>query len=147
MKLSTKGRYGTRVLLELGLHQGEGSILLKDVAQRQQISLQYLEHLISPLITGGIIRSTRGAKGGFSLVKSPEQVKLSEVIQLLEGSLALADCVDNPEVCDRAELCATRDIWGEVTKAMDGVLESTTLQGLIERHKRKEYPEEAMYYI
>ncbi len=147
MKLSTKGRYGTRALLELALHQDEGPILLRDIAQRQQIPLQYLDHLISPLIAGGIIRSTRGAKGGVSLVKSPEQIKLSEVIQLLEGSLALVDCVNNPEACDRAELCATRDIWGEVKKAMDAVLQSTTLQDLVERQKIKERPEEAMYYI
>lgn len=147
MKLSTKGRYGTRALLELALHQGQGPILLKDIAQRQQISLHYLEHLISPLITGGIIRSTRGAKGGVWLVKFPEQVKLSEVIRLLEGPLALVDCVNNPEACERAELCATRDIWGEVKKAMDAVLQSTTLQDLVERHKVKAHPEEEMYYI
>ena len=147
MKLSTKGRYGTRALLELALRQDEEPILLKDIAQRQQISLQYLEHLVAPLITGGIIRSTRGAKGGVSLVKPPEQVKLSEVIQLLEGSLAPADCVNNPEVCNRSELCVTRDIWGELKKAMDGILESTTLQDLVERHQRKEHPEEVMYYI
>jgi len=147
MKLSTKGRYGTMALLELALHHGEGPVPLKDIAQRQQISLQYIEHLIAPLIAGGIIRSTRGAKGGVSLVKPPEQVKLSEVIQLLEGSLALVDCVNNPEVCNRSELCVTRDIWGELKKAMDGILESITLQDLVERQKRKERPEEAMYYI
>jgi len=86
MKLSTRGRYGTRALLELALHQGEGPILLKDIARRQQISVQYLEHLITPLIAGGILRSTRGARGGVSLTRSPEQIKLSEVVQLLEGS-------------------------------------------------------------
>ncbi len=147
MKLSTRGQYGTRALLDLALHHGEGPILLKDIAQRQQISLQYLEHLISPLIAGGIVRSTRGAKGGFWLVKSPEQVKLSEVIQLLEGSLALVDCVNNPDTCQRAKSCVTRDIWGEMKRAMDGVLESTTLRDLVERQKKKEHPEGAMYYI
>ena len=147
MKLSTKGRYGTRALLELALHQGEGPILLRDIAQRQQIPLKYLEHLVTPLIAGGIIRSTRGAGGGISLAKPPEQVKLSEVIQLLEGSIAPAECVNNPGVCSRSKLCVTRDIWGELKKAIDGVLESTTLQDLVERQKRKEQPEEAMYYI
>ena len=147
MKLSTKGRYGTRALLELALHQGEGPILLKDIAQWQQIPLQYLEHVIAPLIAGGIIRSTRGAKGGVSLVRSPEQVKLSEVIQLLEGSLALVDCVNNPEACDRSDSCVTRDIWGEMKRAMDAVLQSTTLQDLVERQKGKEQPEEVMYHI
>ena len=147
MKLSTRGRYGTRALLDLALHQGEAPVLLKDVAQRQQISLPYLEHLIAPLIAGGIVWSTRGAKGGVSLAKPPEQVKLSEVIQLLEGSIAPAECVNNPGVCSRSELCVTRDIWGELKKAMNGILESTTLQDLVERQKRKERPEEMMYYI
>ena len=146
MKLSTRGRYGTRALLDLALHE-EGPVLLKDIAQRQQISLQYLEHLITPLIAAGIIRSTRGARGGISLAKPPEQVKLSEVIQLLEGSIAPAECVNNPGVCSRSELCVTRDIWGELKKAMNGILESTTLQDLVERQKRKEQPEEVMYYI
>ncbi|MFC1864351.1 RrF2 family transcriptional regulator [Chloroflexota bacterium] len=147
MKFSTRGRYGTRALLELALHQGEGPILLRDIAQRQQISLQYLEHLITPLIAGGLVRSTRGTKGGVSLAKSPQKIRLDEVIQLLEGSIAPAECVDNPTICPRSELCATRDIWGEMKKAMVGVLESTTLQDLVEQQKRKGRPEEAMYYI
>lgn len=147
MKLSTKGRYGTRVLLDLALHQGEGPTPLKDIAQRQQISLQYLEHLITPLIAADIVRSIRGAKGGVLLAKAPEEIKLSEVIQLLEGSIAPSECVNNPEICVRSELCVTRDIWSELKKAMNGVLESTTLQDLVERHKRKAQPEEAMYYI
>ena len=147
MKLSTRGRYGTRALLDLALRHGEGPVLLKDVAQRQQISLRYLEHLITPLIAGGIVRSIRGAKGGVSLAKPPEEIKLSEVILLLEGSIAPVECVNNPGVCSRSESCVTRDIWGELKKAMDKVLESTTLQGLAERQKEKERPEEAMYYI
>ncbi len=147
MKLSTRGRYGTRALLDLALHQREEPVLLKDIAQRQQISLRYLEHLITPLIAAGIVLSTRGPRGGISLVKPPEQVKLSEVIQLLEGSIAPVECVNNPEICTRSELCVTRDIWGELKKAMNGVLESTTLQDLVERQKRKERPEEVMYYI
>ncbi|TET17511.1 MAG: Rrf2 family transcriptional regulator [Dehalococcoidia bacterium] len=147
MKLSTKGRYGTRALLDLALHQGEGPVLLKDIAQRQQISAWYLEHLIAPLIAGGIVRSTRGAKGGVSLAKPPEEVRLSVVIQLLEGSIAPVECVNNPGICTRSELCVTRDIWGELKKAVNGVLESTTLQDLVERQKRKERPNEVMYYI
>lgn len=147
MKLSTRGQYGTRALLELALHYKEGPIPLKDIAQRQQIPLQYLEHLITPLIAGGLVRSTRGARGGVLLAKSPKEIRLSEVIQLLEGSIAPVECVNNPEVCSRSELCATRDIWDELKKAMDGVLESTTLQDLVERHKKKERPEPAMYHI
>jgi len=147
MKLSTRGRYGTRALLELALHQGEGPILLKDIAQRQQISLRYLEHLITPLIAGGIVRSIRGARGGVLLARLPEKIKLSEVIQLLEGSVAPAECVNNPGICSRSKLCVTRDIWGELKEAMNGVLESTTLQDLVERHKKKEQPQPVMYYV
>ena len=146
MKLSTRGRYGTRLLLDLALHQG-GPVLLKDIARREQISLWYLEHLITPLITAGIIRSTRGARGGVSLAKAPDRIKLSEVIQLLEGSVAPVECVNNPEICARSKLCVTRDVWSELKKAINGVLESTTLRDLVERQKRKEQPEGVMYYI
>ena len=147
MKLSTRGQYGTRALLDLALHQGEEPILLKDISQRQQISLKYLEHLITPLIAGGMVRSTRGPRGGVSLAKLPEEIRLDEVIQLLEGSIAPVECVNNPQVCNRSELCATRDVWSDIKKAIDGVLESTTLQDLVERQKGKERSEASMYYI
>ncbi len=147
MKLSTRGRYGTKVLLELALHQKEGPVLLKVISRRQQIPLHYLEHLITPLVTAGIIRSNRGAKGGIWLVKSPEEIRLSEVIPLLEGSIAPAECVNNPKLCDRAESCVTRDVWLEMKNAMNGVLESITLQDLVERQKGKEHSKETMYYI
>jgi Rrf2 family cysteine metabolism transcriptional repressor len=147
MKLSTKGRYGTRALLDLALHQGEEPVLLKDIARRQEISPWYLEHLIAPLIAGGIVRSTRGTKGGISLARPPEDVRLSEIVQLLEGSIVPVECVSNPGVCSRSELCATRDIWTKLKRAMNEVLESTTLQDLVEQQKRKERPEEVMYYI
>ena len=147
MKLSTRGRYGTRALLDLALHQGEEPVLLKDIAEREQISVRYLEHLITPLIAGGIVRTTRGAKGGVSLAKPPEEIKLSEVIQLLEGSIAPVECVNSPGICSRSKSCVTRDIWDELKQAMDGILRATTLQDLVERQRRKEQPEEAMYYI
>ncbi len=147
MKLSTRGRYATRALLDLALYQKKEPVLLKDIAQRQQISLRYLEQLITPLITGGIVRSTRGPKGGVALAKPPHEIRLSEVIPLLEGSIAPVECVNNPEMCTRSELCVTRDIWGELKKALNGVLESTTLQDLVERQKRKERSDAAMYYI
>ena len=147
MKLSTRGQYGTRALLDLALRQEERPVPLKDIAQRQQISLRYLEHLITPLIAGGIVRSTRGAGGGVSLARSTEEIRLSEVMQLLEGSIAPVECVSNPGICTRSKLCVTRDIWSELKQAIDGVLESTTLQDLVERQKRKEQPKEVMYYI
>jgi Rrf2 family protein len=147
MKLSTRGRYATLALLDLALHQGQRPAQLKDIAQRQEISLPYLEHLVTPLIAGGIVRSIRGARGGVWLAKAPEEIKLSEVLQLVEGSTAPVECIDNPGVCSRSASCVTRDVWSELKKAMDDVLESTTLQDLVERHKQKEPPEPAMYYV
>jgi Rrf2 family cysteine metabolism transcriptional repressor len=147
MKLSTRGRYGTRVLLDLAMHRDKGLVLLKDVAHRQDISLRYLEHIITPLVMAGMVRSTRGAKGGVYLAKSPENIKLIEVIQILEGSTAPVECVDSPNLCNRSKTCVTRDVWMEVKTAIDKILENTTLDDLVEKQKIKELPEPAMYYL
>jgi Rrf2 family cysteine metabolism transcriptional repressor len=147
VKLSTRTRYGTRALLELALHQGEGPVFLKDIARQQQISLPYLEHLIAPLIGAGIIRSTKGPRGGISLARRPEDIKLGEIIRLLEGSLAPVECVDNPQVCRRSGTCATRDVWSQLKEAMDDVLAATTLKDLAEKHQQKSQQESSMYYI
>jgi len=133
--------------VDLALHYGEGPILLKDIAKRQQISGRYLEHVIVSLKVAGLVKSMRGARGGFSLAKPPFQIRLSEIIQIMEGSIAMVECVDDPKVCSRADLCVTRDIWAEMKKVMNGVLESTTLQDLIERQREKRKPEAVMYYI
>jgi len=137
VKLSTRARYGTKALLELALHWGKGPVLLKDIAQRQQIPLLYLEHLISPLVRAGIVKSTRGTRGGVSLLRPPREVKLSEVVRLLEGSTAPVECVNNPEAYPRSDFCVTHDIWSEVKKAVDGVLASISLQNLVERQRQK----------
>ena len=147
MKLSTKGRYGTRVLLDLAMHRDSGLVLLKDVAQRQDISLRYLEHIITPLVTAGIVRSTRGARGGVSLARPPEKITLLEIIQILEGSTAPVECVDSPDVCRRNKTCAARDVWIELKVSIDRVLEATTLEDLIKKQKAKEQPEPLMYYV
>jgi len=147
MKLSTKGRYGTRALLDLALHRAEEPVALKSIAERQQISLPYLEHLVAPLISGGIVRSVKGPKGGLSLAKTPGEIKLSEIIRIFEGSSAPVECVDNPALCPRSDSCVTRDVWGEMKEAMNAVLESTTLQSLVERQQSKKAPKESMYYI
>ena len=147
MKLSTRAKYGTRALLDLALHWREGPVLLKDIARRQRISLPYLQHLIGPLVAAGMVKSTRGVGGGVWLAKPPQEIKLSDVVQLLEGSIAPVECINKPEVCTRAGSCATRDIWGELKKAVDAVLESTTLQDLVERQRSKSQSEEVMYQI
>ncbi len=147
MKLSTRGRYGLRAVLDLALHQGEGLVLLKDIARRQEVSLPYLEHLIAPLIAAGLVKSTRGSRGGLLLLRSPSEIRLSEIIQVLEGSIAPVDCVNDPKVCHRSGLCVTRDIWIEMKMAMSQILDSTTLQDLVERQRQKGQIETAMYYI
>jgi len=147
MKLSTKGRYAMRAMLNLALHYGEGPILLKEVAKRERISERYLEQIILPLKAAGLVNSTRGARGGFILAKPPSQIRLIEVMQVSEGLIALVECVSDPEVCSHASVCVTRDIWSEMKKAMNGILESTTLQDLVERQREKEQPKARMYYI
>lgn len=145
MRLSTRTRYGTRALLELAMRRGEGPVFLKDIAREQQISLPYLEHLIAPLIAGGIIRSTKGPRGGISLARKPENIKLIEITRLLEGSVAPVECVDNPGACKRSEFCATRDIWNQLKEVMDAILEDTTLYDLVERQKSKSRKAPSMY--
>lgn len=147
MRLSTKSRYGTRALLEIALHKGNSPIQLKDIAENQQLSLPYLEQLIRPLITGGYVRSTTGPKGGVSLAKEPLDIKMIDIIQLYEGSIALVSCIDNPDLCDRSSHCVTRDLWGELKEAMSDVLKSRTLQDLLNQQKEKEESKEVMYYI
>jgi Rrf2 family protein len=137
MRLSTRGRYGLRTLLDLAIHQDEGLILLRDIARRQEFSLPYLEHLITPLIGAGLVGSTRGARGGVSLLKPPAEIRLSEVVRLLEGSIAPVGCVNDPALCRRSASCVTRDIWVEMNEAMSRVLNSMTLQDLVERQRNK----------
>ena len=137
MKLSTRGRYGVRLMLDLALHYGEGPILLKDIAGRQGISEKYLWQLINPLKTTGLVNSLRGAHGGYVLGKPPEAISLKVILQILEGPLCLVDCVDNPSLCERAPSCISRDIWGEASKSMQQTLEDTTLAAMVERQKDK----------
>ena len=137
MGFSTKGRYGTMAMLDLAIHYGEGPVLAKDIAERQHISQRYLEHLLISLKVAGMVRSTRGTGGGFSLAKPPSQIRLGQIIQATEGSLAPAECVDNPEAYPRVEHCAVYDVWAEVKKAINSVLESISLQDLLERQMQK----------
>lgn len=147
MKLSTRSRYGTRALLDLAVHSKEGPVQMKNIAERQHISPLYLEQLITPLLAAGILRSTRGAHGGIWLARPPREVSLSEVIQLLEGSIAPTECVNDPDSCPRSGDCITREIWDEMKKAMNGVLESKTLQDLVDRENEKGQTDKQMYYI
>lgn len=147
MKLSTRGQYATRALLDLAQHAGDELVQIHDIARRQQIPQRYLENLIKPLIVAGIMTSTRGPKGGVSLARPAADIRLDEVIHLLEGSVAPVECINNPALCDRAPFCATRDIWDDVKKAIDGVLSSVTLSDLVQRQMAKNRQAEEMYHI
>lgn len=141
MRLCTRARYGIRALLDIAIHGQDTPVSRKDIAEREQISSAYLEQVIRPLLAAGLVRSSRGAKGGFQLGRAPEKVRLSEVVQILDGSLLLVDCVGSPDACTRSGSCATRDVWSEVGAAIAGVLESITLRDLLERQRAKQPPE------
>ncbi len=148
MKLSTKGRYGTRALYEMARRYGQGPLLLKDISEKQEISLQYLEHIISPLVKAGIVKTTRGFKGGVWLARPPSEIKMSETTRILEGDITPAECIDHPDTCTRSRTCATRDIWDEMKQAMYAVLESTTLEDLVKRQEIKDrLPQSENYEI
>ncbi len=147
MKLSTKIRYGARAVLELAFHYGEGAIDLKEIARRQEISVKYLEQVIIPLRTAGLVKSARGARGGYSLAKSPSQICLYDVIETLEGPLCLVDCVRDTKVCRRSQFCVTRDIWSEVSETLQTKLKSITLDDMVRRRLEKENGSSPVYQI
>jgi len=138
MKLSTRTHFMVQVLLDLELHSGEDSpVPLKDIAQREEISLAYLEQMINSLVAGKVIRSIRGPKGGIVLTKSAKEINLKEIMELLEGPTDLVECLVDAKICPRSRLCAVRDLWCEMKIAMDHVLASTTLYDLAERQRDK----------
>ncbi len=147
MKLSTRGRYGLRALLDLATRWGQGPVQLKEIAASQDISLQYLEHLMKPLITAGFVHSMRGAHGGVWLARHPSEIKIGQIINALVGSTAPVECVDDPGICNRSQSCATYDIWCDVKKAIDGVLDSMTLNDLVIKQEGKKQNSELMYFI
>lgn len=126
-----------RLMLDLAFHYGEGPQLLKDIARRQEISEKYLWQLINPLKVAKLIRSTRGSHGGYNLARRPSEITLKEIVEVLEGPICIVECVDNPSVCKQAQTCATRDIWSEASKRIMQLLESVTLENMMERQKVK----------
>jgi len=137
MKLSTRTRYGTRAALELAEAYGRGPLQIKVIAERQDINVKYLEQLLAMLKSAGFIRSVRGSKGGYVLAREPGKIKLSEIFIALEGQPVAVECLENENRCVRAIDCVTRQVWLEVQKAMMDVLDSLTLQDLVERAKNE----------
>ncbi len=137
MKISTKGRYGTRAMVDIGENYGKGPVSLRKLAERQCISMKYMEQIIPLLKASGLIRSTRGALGGYVLAKEPGEISLRDILQALEGSWSLVDCLDDDTLCNRADKCATYEIWHDIHTAIHKILDSTTLADIIDRHREK----------
>lgn len=133
MKLNTKMRYGTRALLELALHYEQGPMSLGEIARAQGLSEKYLEALLGVLRSVGLVRSQRGAQGGYFLAKPPEQITLRDVFDVLEGPDPFVECTSAPESCPRQAACATQEVWSKMYQAAMRVLESITLADLVRR--------------
>lgn len=133
MRLSTKARYGTRAMLDIAINYEKGPVSLKSLAQRQHISVKYMEQLIPLLKLAGLVRSIRGAGGGYTLSKDAHLINLRDIIDALEGSIFPVDCVDNPETCERTKKCVTCEIWKEIQDSINNKMEALTLADMVER--------------
>lgn len=146
MILSTKGRYGVKAAFDLALHYGEGPIPLKSIAERQNLSDPYLEQLIAILRKDGLVTSVRGAQGGYMLSRDPSKITVGDILRSLEGPLAPSECVldDQDNECIRADYCVTRIIWERIKESIDNVINSISLQDMVEDYRRigKNYLEE-----
>ncbi len=141
MKLSTRSRYGTRMMLDLAQHYEDGPVQIGDIAKRQDISVKYLEQLIIPLKKADYVTSVRGPKGGHMLARDPEEITVGDIVEVLEGGIDLTNCIEDPDICDRSEACLTRDVWKTATKAMYGELNSVNLSDMIKKNKKAKRPQ------
>ena len=134
MKISTKGRYALRMLIDLALHQSEGYVSLKDISERQGISKKYLEQIVPMLNRSGILRTNRGNRGGYMLAKAPEECTAAEVLRATEGDLAPVSCLESGvNTCPRAAQCPTLFIWEGLDRVVSEYLESITLRDILDR--------------
>ena len=138
MKISTKGRYALRMLIDLAEHKESGYISLKDVAKRQQISKKYLEQIIPIFNHTGMLLTNRGAQGGYKLARKPEQYTVAEVLRLTEGSIAPVACLDQePNECERSAECVTLPIWQGLYDVITEYLEGITLQDILDKEQER----------
>ena len=135
MRLSTKARYAVRAMVELALSYDGEPVKLKTIAEKQDLSIKYLEQVMNPLRVSGFVSTQKGSRGGYRLVKIPDQITLYDLIYAVEGTLAPVECVDNPETCDRVGSCVTRDVWVRMHQAILKELQSTTLAELAEEQR------------
>ncbi len=140
LKLSTKGRYGSRLMLNLARHlaEGEESVILRNISKEEDISIRYLEQIIIPLKIKKLVKSTRGAGGGYALNKHPSKIKLLDIIEILEGDISLVDCVDDEDCCERRKDCSTYPLWAEASKLLKDYFGSITLEQLLEISNKKQ---------
>ena len=137
MKLSTKGRYGTRAMVDIALHSEPS--MLKDIANRQGISAKYLDRILSSLRKAGLIKNIRGRDGGYVLTRPASAISLKDIITAVEGSLSYVGCVDDPDVCERSLVCPARDVWERLKQAAEEILETTSLESLTECRNTKRF--------
>jgi len=130
IKPSTRARYALRAMIELALRQGDGPVLLREIAKAQRISPKYLEQLTIPLRRFGLLQAERGPHGGYELARPAAEITAGEIIEAVEGPLNLLDCVRSADACDRTPSCAARGLWSRVSEAMNDVLRQTTLADL-----------------
>ena len=139
MKISTKGRYSLRMLLDLAEHQNDGYVALRDIAQRQNISKKYLEQIVPILNKSDILRTNRGFQGGYRLAKTPDKYTVGEILRLTEGSLSPVACLEHdPIECERSGECATLPVWQGLYRVINEYLDGITLQDILDR-KRERY--------
>jgi Rrf2 family protein len=147
MKISTKGRYGLRLLIDVALHQDKGPVILRDIAERQSISEKYLWQVITPLKSAGIVASVRGAHGGYTLAREPDAISLLDVVSALEGPVTLVDCVDKAEACNRNAECAARDVWSTLGARLRDMMAAISLKDLVEQQRQRDAGSTPNYVI
>jgi Rrf2 family protein len=131
MKLSTRSRYGTRILVDLARHNEQGPVQIGEISKRQDISVKYLEQLIRPLKQADLVTSVRGPKGGHLLAKEPEEITLGQIVRLFEGQSELVECISNPEKCSMSDDCQVRLAWQDATRVLYEKLDSTSIADLL----------------
>jgi Rrf2 family iron-sulfur cluster assembly transcriptional regulator len=138
MKLSTRSRYGVRILVDLARNSNQGPVQMGEISKRQDISVKYLEQLIRPLKQANMVNSVRGPKGGHRLTKKPEDITLGQIVRLFEGQSELVECISNPEKCSMSDDCQVRLAWEDATKVLYEKLDSTTIADLVEGNNSDE---------
>ena len=138
MKLSTRSRYGTRLMLDIARNSNEGPVRINDIATRQEISVKYLEQLIIPLKKAVYIKSVRGPKGGHLLGKAKEEITVGGIVRVLEKDTGLVPCVERSDTCHKSDACVTRNLWLKATDAVYEILDSVTLLDLIQDNNSQE---------